>query len=256
MTFQRFRGKAAIVTGAASGIGKATAERLAAEGADLVLADLQAERVKALAASLAEAHGVRIVAQPYDAADAASCRAMVEDGVAALGRLDVLCNIAGVMDWGKFADFTAARWDRILRINLSSLFDICQQALPHLARTEGNIVNMASAAGLMGIAYTSAYCAAKAGVVALTKSLAMEYASANIRINAIAPGGVNTPLVASNQPPKDVDMSLIMRLFPKLRGGALAEPSEIAAAVAYLASDEARFITGTILAIDGGQTAG
>ncbi|MEI9982424.1 MAG: SDR family NAD(P)-dependent oxidoreductase [Aliidongia sp.] len=256
MAGQRFRDKAAIVTGAASGIGKATAERLAAEGADLVLADLQQEPIDTLAARLAETHGARVTAVVFDAADAASCRAMIDDGVAALGRLDVLCNIAGIMDWGPFAAFSEARWDRMLGINLTSLFHTSQQVLPHLVATRGTIVNMSSAGGLMGIAYTAAYCAAKAGVVALTKSLAIEYAASGVRINAVAPGGVNTPMVAGNPPPPGIDMALIARLFPKLNGGALGEAADIAAAVAYLASDEARFITGTVLSVDGGQTAG
>jgi meso-butanediol dehydrogenase / (S,S)-butanediol dehydrogenase / diacetyl reductase len=256
MTSQRFQGKAAIVTGAASGIGRATAERLAAEGAALVLADRAFEALPGLASELYGLHGSKIVALRFDAEDAESCRRMVEHGVAALGRLDVLCNIAGILDWGHFADFTEARWERILRINLTSLFHISQHALPHLIAARGNIVNMASASGLIGIAYTAAYCASKAGVIALTKSLAVEYAEAGVRINAVAPGGIDTPMLASTPPPEGVDPALIARLSPKLRGGALGAPEDIAAAVAYLASDEARFITGTVLSVDGGQTAG
>jgi meso-butanediol dehydrogenase / (S,S)-butanediol dehydrogenase / diacetyl reductase len=250
MTSQRFKGKAAIVTGAASGIGRATAERLAAEGADLVLAD------RAFEALPTELHGARIVPMRFDAEDAESCRRMVEDAVAALGRLDLLCNIAGILDWGHFAEFSAARWDRILRVNLTSLFHISQQALPHLIKSRGNIVNMASAGGLIGIAYTAAYCASKAGVVSLTKSLAVEYASAGVRVNAVAPGGIDTPLLTGAPPPEGIDPALIARLSPKLDGGALGRPEDIAAAVAYLASDEARFVTGTVLSVDGGQTAG
>jgi len=256
MTSLRFKNKAAIVTGAASGIGRATAERLAAEGAALVLADRAVEPLPALARDLAGLHGAAIVPLRFDAEDAESCRRMVEEGVAALGRLDVLCNIAGILDWGHFADFSPERWERILRINLTSLFHISQQALPHLVATRGTIVNMASAGGLIGIAYTAAYCASKAGVVSLTKSLAIEYAASGVRINAVAPGGIATPLLAGSPPPDGIDPALIGRLSPKLAGGALGAPEDVAAAVAYLASDEARFVTGTVLAVDGGQTAG
>jgi meso-butanediol dehydrogenase / (S,S)-butanediol dehydrogenase / diacetyl reductase len=256
MTSQRFQHKAAIVTGAASGIGRATAERLAAEGASLVLADRAFDTLPALAVALSGLSGAKAVALRFDAEDGESCRRMVEDGAAELGRLDVLCNIAGILDWGHFAEFSAARWERILRVNLTSLFHLSQQALPHLIRTRGTIVNMASAGGLIGIAYTAAYCAAKAGVVALTKSLAIEYAAAGVRINAVAPGGIDTPMLAGTPPPDGIDPALIARLSPKLDGGALGRPADIAAAVAYLASDEARFITGTVLPVDGGQTAG
>lgn len=254
-TSPRFRNKSVVVTGGASGIGKATAERLAAEGADLVIADINAVNAQVVAKAIAAQHGVRTWAVAFDAAQAQSCRSMVEESVALLGKLDVLCNIAGIMDWGHFTEFSDERWERLLRINLSSLFHVSKQAIPHLLKTQGNIVNMASAAGLMGIAYTAGYCAAKAGVIAMTKSLAVEFAAAGVRVNAIAPGGVKTPM-ATVAVPENIDMKLLERLLPKLGNGELCEPQDIAAGVAYLASDEARCITGIVHSIDGGQTAG
>lgn len=251
----RFKGKSILVTGGASGIGKATAERLASEGAQLVIADINITSARAVAQAIAVQHGTQAWAVAFDAARAESCRSMVEESVSLLGTLDVLCNIAGIMDWGHFTEFSDERWERMLQINLSSVFYVSKQAIAHLLKTRGNIVNMASAAGLMGIAYTAAYCAAKAGVIAITKSLAVEFAAAGVRVNAIAPGGVKTPMAAT-APPDNINMKLIERLSPKLGEGELCEPTDIAAAVAYLASEEARFVTGIVHSIDGGQTAG
>lgn len=254
---RRFDGKRILVTGAASGIGKATAERLAAEGATLVLADLNAEGVRAHAESLARQQGVKAYPVAFNAADAASCRQLVDTAVDHLGGLHVVANIAGIMDWGPLDSFGEERWERMLRINLSSVFHICQRAMPHLVRSGGNIVNMASAAALVGIAYTTAYCAAKAGVVALTKSLAVEFAAQNVRVNAICPGGVRTPMNSGAASfPEGVDVSLLMRHASKLKGLDFCEPQDIAHAVAFLASDDARFASGTILSVDGAQTAG
>ncbi|HQR03073.1 MAG: SDR family oxidoreductase [Proteobacteria bacterium] len=255
MSCKRFVGKNVLITGAASGIGKATAERLAGEGANLLLADLNEDGVAVVAETLAKAHGVTTRGIAFDAGQAASCRQMVGGAVEIFdGRLDALCNIAGIMDWGPFDTFGEERWDRMMRINLNSLFHINQAALPSLIESKGNIVNMASASGLMGIAYTTAYCVAKAGVIAMTKSLAVEFAAKGVRINAVAPGGVKTPMNGSVPLPDGVDMGLLQRLWPKL--GDLCEADEIAAGVAYLACNEARNITGTVLVIDGGQTAG
>ncbi len=251
----RFAGKAALVTGAAAGIGRATAHRLAGEGARLVLADYDARSAERVAREIAEAGGAQAAVVQFDAADAASCTSMVDRSLAELGELDVLCNIAGIWDWGHFADFPADAWERVLRVDLSSIFYITQRALPALLRRNGNVVNMASAAALTGLAYNAAYCAAKAGLVGLTKSIAVELAAKGVRVNAICPGGVATSITAKARAVPDADPKLLVeRHFPKT--GRLCEPEEIAAAVAYLASDEARNITGITLTIDGGQLAG
>ena len=146
-------------------------------------------------------------------------------------------------------------FDRILRVNTSSIFAMCQAALPHLITSRGTIINTASTAALQGLAYTVAYAASKHGVAAITKSLAVEFASHGVRINAICPGHVDTPMGNAPPPPGDVNWDLVMRNVPKLADGTCA-PSDIAEAFAYLASDAARKVTGTLLTVDGGQLAG
>jgi meso-butanediol dehydrogenase/(S,S)-butanediol dehydrogenase/diacetyl reductase len=241
------------VTGAASGIGRATALRLAAEGARVFAADREA-------AGLAETvdrvrkDGGEAEAHQLDVADPAACRAAVEAAAARFGRLDVLANVAGVMYWGHLTDVTEADWARTLGVNLSGVFFLCQAAVPHLLATKGVIVNVASAAAIKGQAYTAPYCVSKAGVVSLTKCLAVEYAKRGLRAVAVCPGGVNTPLNANLTLPEGADKALFQRLMPL--SFPIAEPEEIAAAVAYLASAEARFVNGAVFSIDGGQTAG
>jgi meso-butanediol dehydrogenase / (S,S)-butanediol dehydrogenase / diacetyl reductase len=252
----RFRGKQVIVTGAASGIGKTSAEKFAAEGANLVLADLNFQGAQEVASTLVRNHGIQASALEFDAADAASCRRMIDRSLAALGTLNVLCNIAGIMDWDHLENFSEDRWERVLRVNLSGVFHISRYAMPHLVKSRGNIVNMSSAAALVGIPYTTAYCASKAGVVAITKSLAIEFADKGVRVNAICPTGGKTPMHAHNKFPEGVDLKLLMRNSPKMYGGELCEPEDIAAAVLFVASDEARYISGIALPVDGAQTAG
>jgi meso-butanediol dehydrogenase/(S,S)-butanediol dehydrogenase/diacetyl reductase len=250
---QRFEDKVALVTGAAAGIGRSIAQRLAAEGANVVLADINAGGAKAVAEEIAASHSVQAAACAFDAADPASCKALVASAIDTFGTLDVVCNVAGLQQWDHFTQLSDDTWRRLLAINLDSVFFISREAIPHLEQTRGNIVNIASAAGLIGIAYNAAYCTAKAGVIALTKSVAVEYAARGVRCNAVAPGGVKAGQ-AMNPIPEGVDFALIERLSPKT--GDMCEPGEIAAAVAYLASEEARYITGSVLTIDGGQLAG
>jgi len=241
----RFTNKTALVTGAASGIGRATAQRLSAEGATLVLADVNLEGLRKVAAELP---GPCIA---FDAADPASCRALVAE----TGALDILCNIAGVLDWAPLAEFDEPRWDRVIAINLSAVFHLCRAAMPQLLARKGNIVNMASAGGMVGVPYSTAYSASKAGVIALTKSLAVEFAASGVRINAVCPTGVNTPMLGGGFP-AGIDLALLMRNASKMDGGALIEPSDVASAVAFLASDDASKVTGIAFPVDGGQTAG
>lgn len=245
----RFQGKKVLVTGAASGIGRATAIRFASEGAAVTIGDINE-------AGLAETAGLMVSApriQPFDASDFASCGALVD--AAASDGLDVVCNISGMLKWGPSEDFAMEDFERILRINTASVFAICKAAYPHLAESKGCVVNTASTAALQGIAYTIAYSASKHGVAAITKGLAIEWAAKGIRVNAICPGQVNTSMGNTPPPPGEVNWDLMMRNAPKLPNG-ICEPEEIAAMFAYLASDEAKKITGSLFTIDGGQLAG
>lgn len=248
----RFDDRSVLLTGAAAGIGRATAIRLASEGARIFACDVDEKGLAETVATIT-ASGGTAVPHRLDVSDAAACRAAVAACALRFGKLDVLCNIAGVLTWNHFTDITEASWNRVLAINLSGVFFLSQAAIPHLLETRGVIVNMASAAALKGQAYTAPYAATKAAVASLTKSLAVEYAKRGLRVVALAPGGVKTALTAQTKFPDGADMSLIAKLMPLMP---LAEPEEIAAAVAFLASAEARYVNGAVLAIDGGQTAG
>jgi meso-butanediol dehydrogenase/(S,S)-butanediol dehydrogenase/diacetyl reductase len=247
---KRFDDKIALVTGAASGIGRATAIRLAGEGAQVLCADRNLSGASETAATI----GAAATAWLLDVADPASCDAAVAETVRRWGRIDLLANVAGIGGFGHAAEIDDATWQRLIAINLTGVFQMTRAALPHLEAVRGNVVNIASAAGLVGVPYGVAYAASKSGVVGLTKSIAVEYASRQVRVNAICPGAVDTPLIAGGfDAITGVEARLFERLTPLL--GPAAQPEDIAAAVAYLGSDEARFVTGAILAVDGGQTA-
>lgn len=247
---RRFDDKVVLVTGAASGIGKATAARLCSEGAKLLCADRDIDGARQVAAAL----GAAAEAFEVDVADPAACVAAVEAAVSRWGRLDALANIAGIGGFGHAAEIDDAAWRRIIDVNLTGVFQMTRAALPHLEAVRGNIVNIASAAGLVGTPYAAAYSASKSGVVGLTRSVAVEYSLRGVRVNAVCPGAVDTPLIAGGFGAiTNVEPRLFERLTPLL--GAMARPEDIAAAVAFLASADAAFVTGAILAVDGGQTA-
>lgn len=248
----RFEGKTALITGAASGIGRATASLLAAEGADCVLADIHEEGVEATRETI-EATGARVSTVVMNVADRAACIAAVEKAVHRTGRLDVLCNVAGTGSMRHSTEVGEDEWRRIFGVNLDGPFFLSQAAIPHLTKQKKSaIVNVASVAGLIGQAYCAAYCASKAGLVSLTKTLAVEYSKTGLRVNAICPGGVSTPILASFAAPEDADPTFLGRLglIPKI-----TRPEEVAQSIAFLACDDARSINGVALPMDFGLTA-
>jgi len=247
----RFTGKVALVTGAGSGIGRATALRLAAEGGAVACVDLDEEAAGKTAAQMAE-EGGRGTALRCDVADPGSVRSCVADVVGALGPPDVVCNIAGIGMFAHTVDHGLDDWNRIMAVNLTGTFLMCQAALPHLLDRGGNIVNTASNAGLKGQPYSAAYCASKGGVVALTRALACEYLERGVRVNAVAPGGIETPMHAQFALPEGASPALLARIVSPMGFG---RPEEVAALIAFVACDEARHVTGSVFTLDGGITA-
>ncbi|WP_170285919.1 SDR family NAD(P)-dependent oxidoreductase [Nocardioides rubriscoriae] len=233
----RFEGKRALVTGAAGGIGRSTVELLASQGAAVVGLDLVASN-DVLAC---------------DVSDAGSVSTAVAAAVDRLGGLDVLVNVAGVDRFRRFEDLDLATWDLHLGVNLTGPMLMSHAALPHLRASRGNIVTIASIAGLRAQPYQAAYCASKAGVIALMKSLALELAADGIRVNTICPGGVETDLptqAAAEHADSTLDWDLLMESAGARWG--FMPPSDIADAVAYLASDAAASVNGAVLSVDRG----
>ncbi|HVV38699.1 MAG TPA: SDR family NAD(P)-dependent oxidoreductase [Acidimicrobiales bacterium] len=243
----RFDGRVVIVTGSASGIGQATAQRFAADGATVVCADLNEAGAKATAADIGGAGIGLDVSDPDAATDA------VERVVREHGHLDVLANVAGILQFGHADELSAEEWNRVISVNLTGVFNMIRPALPNLVASGGNIVNVASTSGLHGQPYGAAYSASKGGVVMLTRALAVEYAKKGVRVNAVCPGGVDTPLVANMTMPDDVEGFLVARM--ELVRGHFAPPSDIASVLCFLASDDARNVTGACVPVDYGMTA-
>jgi NAD(P)-dependent dehydrogenase (short-subunit alcohol dehydrogenase family) len=251
VTAPRFEGKVALVTGAASGIGRATAVRLAAEGATVTAADLDAGGLATLAGEVGGERG-SIATRVADVGSAASVAELVGSTVEALGGIDVVVNVAGVLSFSSTHEHTLEEWDRLLAVNLTGTFLVCREAIPHLLARRGNIVNLASTAAHKGQPWSAAYVASKGGVLALTKALAVEYARAGLRVNSVSPGAIDTPIAEAFHLPEGADAKLLGRVMP-LDG--FGSPEGIAAAIAYLASDEAAHTNGSDVIIDGAMTA-
>ncbi len=247
----RFAGKSVIVTGAASGIGRATALRLAAEGGRVACLDLASDAAEKVVAEIAEAGG-QATAVRCDVSDVEQARAAVAAAVDAFGPTDVLCNIAGIGRYHISTEMTPAEWQRILDVNLNGTWFVAQAVLPHMLDRGGVIINTASTSGLSAQPYQAAYCASKGGVVMLTKALALEYWDRKLRVNAVAPGGVDTPIIQDfANMPEGADMGRIMRYVSPM---GFCKPEDLASLYAYVGSDEAHYMTGSVVLMDGGMT--
>ncbi len=242
-------GRVVAVTGAASGIGRATAQLFASEGAHVACLDVQEDGVRETAAEITRAGG-QALATRLDVTDPESVRAAIDATVRHFGALHTLVNAAGVGSFVRFEETTLEEWNRVIGVNLTGTFLTCQAALPHLLAADfPSIVNVSSIAGLKGQAYSSAYGASKGGVALLTRGLANEFAKRKLRVNAVCPGGVITPMLAGFRI-EGLDDALIARMQNPAQ--TLAEPIQIANLIVFLASERASHITGATVVIDGG----
>jgi 3-oxoacyl-[acyl-carrier protein] reductase len=245
MTFSPNR--VAVVTGGAQSIGRAIVDRLAKAGVDIVIADIQLEKAQATAAEVA-ATGRRAIALPLDVSSTASAAEMIEKALAQMGRIDILVNNAGTTRDNLIMRMDEADWDKVLDINLKGAWNCSKAVIRSMMKARyGRIVNMASVSGLAGQAGQTNYSASKAGLIGLTKALAREVASRGITVNAVAPGFVPTALT------KDLPTDLKEQLMKMIPVGRWGTTDEIAYAVEFLAADEAAYITGHVLSVDGGM---
>jgi NAD(P)-dependent dehydrogenase (short-subunit alcohol dehydrogenase family) len=248
----RFDDRVVVVTGAASGIGRATAVRFAAEGGAVACLDLNAIGAKATARQIHLADGR---SRPYgcDVSDPDSVEQAIGRVVDELGPPDVCCNVAGIGKFARSEEEPVDEFERIVRVNLVGTFTVSRACLPHLLARRGCIVNVSSSAGLFGQPYNAAYCASKGGVTLMTKAMAVEFNRRGVRVNAVAPAGIDTPLTKDFAFVEGTDPREYQKMFPPT--GEMAQPEAVASLIAFLASDEAGYISGAVVPIDMGVTA-
>src|SRR5690606_13216851 len=249
---ENFTGKTVLVTGAAGGLGRAVALAFAAAGANVAVADLDGAGLDGTASQAREL-GAEVHAARGDISTRQACVDLVAGIVNHFGGLDVLCNVAGVLGPGHAEQLSEALWNKIIAVNLSAPFWLIQASLPQLLARHGNVVNIASSGAYVGEAYLAPYTATKAGLVQMTRSLAMEFMKKPVRFNCVAPGPMATNMMDGQGFPADVDMELVQR-YMAVRPA--ADPAQVADLVLYLASDRAANIHGACLLSDGGHSAG
>jgi len=249
--------KIALITGGGSGIGKATSLLFAKEGAKIAIADWAEDNANAVAAQIARGAGEALPIKA-DVAKAADAEHMVAETIRRFGRLDILYNNAGIGNAKALHQMTEEEWDRVVDVDLKGVFLGSKYALPELMKRGGVIVSTASVAGIEGVRHMAHYCAAKAGVILLTKSMAMDYAEHGIRVNCICPGTIGTPLFESGYAhlPPDKQQQALRRWERAHLLNRLGQPEEIARTALFLCSDDASFITGQAIVVDGGFTTG
>jgi NAD(P)-dependent dehydrogenase (short-subunit alcohol dehydrogenase family) len=248
----RFAGKVVVVTGAASGIGKATASRFGSEGATVACLDVNEIGAEATAVAIHTADG-RAHWYRCDVTNEVEVGDVIASIASDLGSPNVCCNVAGIGNFARSEEQPVSQFRRIVEVNLIGTFVVSRACLPHLLETGGCIVNISSSAGLIGQPYSAAYCASKGGVSLLTRAMAVEFNRRGVRVNAVAPAGIDTPITKNFGFVEGSDIHEYQKIFPPT--GKMADPSEVAAMVAFLASDEAGYVSGAVVPLDMGVTA-